>query len=201
MTEPKHPQCEFDFEQGQEPRRVSPSFAGRVQLLAEMSEQGLLQNKPEDQLRYNTGKPRMHYILAAPSAQHVMSSLDCYEYSKDLYGLMQAACAFMTGGSADEFVRDVCDAAAIITGKCGAELYQDVAEYGAEKYTRGNFLKGANICQYLDSWLRHFKALCDGISTDAESGKLHLAHIVWNTIEAARWVGHATRDDRLVSPK
>ena len=69
---------------------------------------------------------------------------------------------------------------------------------GARKYPRGNFLFGAPASQYIDSAARHMVAHLRGEPVDAETGCLHLAHMVWNVLQMVRCVAaDPTRDDRL----
>src|SRR5512133_2700691 len=74
-----------------------------------------------------------------------------------------------------------------------------VGQFGEEKYSTFNFLKGASINQYLDCAKRHIDAFEDPFQPDdAEDSKLgHLAHASWNLLVAA-WVleYHPELDDR-----
>lgn len=55
-----------------------------------------------------------------------------------------------------------------------------VFEYGAAKYSRGNYkLGGKPDEEYLDAALRHVFAARTA-ARDPESGCLHLAHAIWN---------------------
>lgn len=86
-------------------------------------------------LRYNTGKPDLHY----------------------LHAWYNALC-------------EVCN----------------VCTKGAEKYARGNYLKGQSMSQLLACAERHiFKYGSPKHSDyDEESGKHHLAHAIWNLLQA-----------------
>lgn len=73
--------------------------------------------------------------------------------------------------------------------------YCEVCVRGAAKYARGNYRKGAPVTQYADSALRHLNARLTGHAIDADSGKLHGAHVLWNIwqiMDQPRF-----RDDRL----
>lgn len=73
-----------------------------------------------------------------------------------------------------------------------------VCMYGAGKYDRGNYLKGAPLSQYMDCALRHLTAWNEGEEKDPESECDHLAHFLWNALclyEMAQT--QPERDDRL----
>ena len=55
-----------------------------------------------------------------------------------------------------------------------------VADYGARKYSRGNYLKGQDISVTMDSLMRHLTKWWSGEEDDEESGISHLAHAAWN---------------------
>lgn len=58
----------------------------------------------------------------------------------------------------------------------------EVFEQGAEKYSRGNWLQGFPVEKTMDSLCRHLFKFCGGEEFDDESGKPHLAHVLWNLI-------------------
>lgn len=51
-----------------------------------------------------------------------------------------------------------------------------VREFGAKKYTRGNWKKGFKVTRSLAAALRHIFAFLSGQDNDPESGYSHLAH-------------------------
>ena len=59
----------------------------------------------------------------------------------------------------------------------------DCATYGFKKYKENikdpNWRKNP-IDEYVDALFRHFGAYLTGEKLDSESGKQHLAHIIWN---------------------
>jgi len=57
----------------------------------------------------------------------------------------------------------------------------EVLAYGAKKYARNNWRKPIkDVCQIVDSLLRHIAALMSGEIKDPESGLLHIGHIMCN---------------------
>ena len=78
------------------------------------------------------------------------------------------------------------------------ELAQ-VMMYGAGKYARGNYLKGAPQSQYADSGLRHKTAFLNGEDRDPESGRHHLAHELFNVLMALEMaLTKPEFDDRMI---
>ena len=65
---------------------------------------------------------------------------------------------------------------------------------GAEKYERGNYLKGAPTSEYVDCLMRHLTEYYSGVDIDPDSGKHHLGHVVWNALMLAEVA--LTREDR-----
>lgn len=57
-----------------------------------------------------------------------------------------------------------------------------VLEYGAKKYSEGNYLKGHIPKEVLDSLMRHTTALMDGEINDPESGLPHIGFIQCNAM-------------------
>ena len=86
----------------------------------------------------------------------------------------------------------------ILTFPRAVKLFARVCMYGASKYDRGNYLKGAPLSQYVDCLMRHLQAWWSGEDIDTESGQHHLGHVVWNALclcEIA--LAQPERDDRL----
>lgn len=85
----------------------------------------------------------------------------------------------------------------------GLEYMVEVLEFGASKYSAGNWANGGGLSysETLESLLRHAFALARGEDIDPESGKHHIGHIQCN----AMFLGHFfknpdefSRDDRVL---
>lgn len=57
-----------------------------------------------------------------------------------------------------------------------------VLEFGAKKYAPGNWMKGLDKKQILESMQRHLAALMDGQDNDPESNESHMGHIMCNAM-------------------
>ena len=57
-----------------------------------------------------------------------------------------------------------------------------VLEYGADHYGIGNWQKGLDSKEILESLQRHLAALMDGEEVDKESGLPHMGHIQANAL-------------------
>lgn len=65
------------------------------------------------------------------------------------------------------------------------EAFVDVAEYGAKKYGEGRVQRNWQnlpnaIPRFKNALMRHVHSYMSGEIIDVESGKSHLAHIIWN---------------------
>jgi hypothetical protein len=58
----------------------------------------------------------------------------------------------------------------------------DVLEFGANKYSANNWMKGLDKQEILESTMRHLAALMDGEINDPESGLPHMGHIQCNAM-------------------
>lgn len=92
-------------------------------------------------------------------------------------------------------------------GKCRMDLlpYDALAEvakvldFGAKKYSPGNWANGINLSRLLAAAERHIGEFKEGRDTDVESGLNHLPHAACNLLFAI-WMlrHHPGRDDRWI---
>ena len=72
-----------------------------------------------------------------------------------------------------------------------------VLEFGAEKYSRNNWMKGLPYSEILDSMLRHIAALQRGELIDPESGLPHHGHIGCNAMFLEHSIKNCPQHDDL----
>lgn len=156
-----------------------------------------------DQTRDNKDKTQLHYWYSTYAADvllklplEILGGAPTATAEKVLHELA----AFLRTPSAGVPLRTAA-LAAVNAGHDPGELYSRVCMFGAKKYARGNFRKGAGVCSYADSALRHLMRILAGEDTDPESGLPHIGHALWNIVQMFEiqvrpdaWAG---RDDRL----
>jgi hypothetical protein len=146
----------------------------------------------ETQLRYDSGKPKLSYLIAqTPEAAHILLG----SMSDQQEEILESLCLYMRDDITSD---DVLKALVVMARSIGLDLATEVAEvytYGATKYAHGNYLKGQTVCHYLDSAARHLRSWIGGEPKDPESGRHHLAHIWWNVERSGDQ--SLERDDRL----
>lgn len=145
----------------------------------------------DKQLRFNGGKPRLHYWHST-----VVSDLVPRDETVSVESIEFAISSWLRR---DEDFDDLEVAVQLLVDYIGEDAdieYCKVCEAGEAKYNRGNFRKGDSVCAYLDSTLRHLRKIrVEREVTDPETECLHAAHALWNVIEA--YEQPAWRDDRL----
>jgi hypothetical protein len=76
------------------------------------------------------------------------------------------------------------------------EMFAEVTEYGASKYSINNWKKGLPVRRVVDSLMRHLSAFMDGEMVDEESRCSHLGHIIWNAMALGEMGIRKDMDDR-----
>ena len=153
-----------------------------------------------DQLRYNTGKPKLHYWYSTRVALRAFSTPEVsFGPAVAAHQAIQKTAQFLHGEAYASEVVSACLALCRAEGLNPAHTYSFVCEVGAKKYARGNFRKGAPVCAYADSLLRHLEARQGGETHDPESEQPHAGHALWNAVQIYEVMDRpgSGRDDRL----
>lgn len=155
-------------------------------------------------LRYNRGKPQLHYILTLNS-----DTIPFLYRDQRIAEVVSAWGRFVV----EEFLRSGTDAnqnsnaqneetspslklavcasvrfveyhlALLGEGIFGVRaLLADVFSKGAEKYAKNNWRKGLPLCELLDSMMRHLDKMERLEAYDEETGLLHAGHFLWNVM-------------------
>ena len=89
--------------------------------------------------------------------------------------------------------------------KCGLVHYESlepmikVLEFGANKYGIGNWQKGLDKREILESLQRHLAALMDGEEFDSETGISHMGHIQCNAMFYNYMDNKIKKDERNIA--
>ena len=85
----------------------------------------------------------------------------------------------------------------VLEAKHALDGCASVLQFGAAKYARGNWHKGLNHTEVVDSLVRHLSAYLAGEDNDPESGLRHVDHIMCNALFLAEGtITHPELDDR-----
>jgi hypothetical protein len=89
-----------------------------------------------------------------------------------------------------------------ILSMSGIEDVAKVGDYGAKKYTQGNWRGGSSWMRFAGSCTRHLYRYISGELLDNESGLPHLAHCAYDCLILLTWAreGKGT-DDRPKAPQ
>ncbi len=171
-----------------------------------------------EQLRYNTGKPKLSYLYANSRAIRTIR----YDVAPTYDAMAVELQKFLAGGPREHLECAAGAARMALELELGGEIHTrytkrgrivvdcynadnetcKVYEFGERKYERGNYRKGAPLTNYIDSTLRHYREIRKHrehivyeVAVDAESMLAHGAHIFWNLWQALDQPD--SRDDRL----
>jgi len=76
----------------------------------------------------------------------------------------------------------------------------EVAGFGAEKYSKLNYMRGFDWSLAYDAAQRHLHEFWKGVDTDPESGLPHLAHAAWQCLALISFLERGLgTDDRYTS--
>lgn len=90
----------------------------------------------------------------------------------------------------------------LLTFPDALKAFAKICMYGANKYERGNYLRGATVTQQIDSLMRHLSSYYNGEDIDPESGEPHVGHVVWNALQLAQMaLTRPDMDDRINANK
>lgn len=70
----------------------------------------------------------------------------------------------------------------VLDARYALEGAAEVLSFGAQKYSRGNWLSGLSDTNCIDSMLRHLIKYQSGEMLDEESGLHHLDHVLCNAL-------------------
>lgn len=113
--------------------------------------------------------------------------------------LMSAKCIVeaLSNSQADRFNKNKPKITFVLEMPNAIEGVAKVMEFGAEKYSRGNFKKGLPYTEVVDSLMRHTLAFLAGEDLDGDSGLPHVDHMATNTLFLAEFYRtNKDKDDR-----
>lgn len=151
-----------------------------------------------EQSRDNANKVKLHYFYSNARA---LKKMELSEVPDTGFGGVVASVVAYLDRQGDHYLAfATVQCLSAMANELGSadiaiEAFCDVCVYGERKYSRGNYRKGGTVCGYLDSALRHMRALMRGEKVDPESLCLHAAHAFWNLFTALDQPDF--RDDRL----
>ena len=155
------------------------------------------QSKPAEAMRFNTGKPKLSYLLTFQG-----------QHSDDiaLNNLAQWYRGELNTRDLTEIVRDAIqdlDSDPDFKPCEAMEQQALVSMFGEQKYARGNYLLGRNWSDTIDSLMRHrLKRTIRGEEFDDDSKLKHIGHERWNWCYLLHCVlTMPERDDRIRAPE
>jgi len=101
----------------------------------------------------------------------------------------------------DRYNDDKAKLSYLLVGKESNDGQAKVWEFGAKKYARGNWLKGANYTEVMDSLLRHINAFASGEDIDPESCLPHVDHMQCNAKMLSQFFHTKPECDDRVEPE
>lgn len=159
-----------------------------------------------DAMRKNEGKPQLGYYLS--TAAYDVEPSEEFGGGETDEQLIGAGLSLFARGEI-EAIQLIAGLKAIFGESVVAHFFTQACMGGAEKYVRGNYMKGAPISQYIDCAARHLYAIKYGDAeytetfTNLKGEKVtrtfsHWHNLVWNLVLIYEVMYYAPeRDDRL----
>jgi hypothetical protein len=145
-------------------------------------------------MRFNEGKPKLSYLLSFEGGIEAAFVGSAWENGLSILG------QWYRGN--EERLSDAIYTLISILDPSWREDLARVSEFGAQKYARGNYLKGRSWSDTIDSLLRHISLFdLEGEDLDRDSKLPHHGHIAWNLLFLQHCVLTMPQfDDRLRAP-
>lgn len=159
-----------------------------------------------DAMRKNEGKPQLGYYLS--TAAYDVEPSEEFGGDETDEQLIEAGLSLFARGEIVA-IQLIAGLKAILGESVTAHFFTQACMGGAEKYVRGNYMKGAPISQYIDCAARHLDAIKYGDAeytetfTNLKGEKVtrtfnHWHNLVWNLVLIYEVMYYAPeRDDRL----